>query len=270
MSPIKSVLVHIDACERSAVRMRFARDLAVRHDAVVTAMFATYPCMIPLPYSFSDGFAPALMMRERDSALRAQARALFEREGQAMGWTEAVDAPPVAAFVDQALYADLLILGQADPAGSATGDVPSDFVESVLIASGKPAIVLPHAGLVGPVGKRVLIAWKPVPEAARALTAALPLIRSAAEVHLLAADGSASGAIELFLRRHGVETIFHPAPAAVSAGAAGEALLVLAAAVGADLLVMGCYGHSRARELVLGGASRTVLRSMAVPVLMAH
>lgn len=268
MDAIKSVLLHIDAGERSEVRMRVARELAADHDAVVTAMFATYPNLVPMPFAFSDGFSPALLMQERDSAQRASARALFERDGEGMCWAEAVDVPPVQAFVGESLYADLLVLGQHDPTDRAVDDVPADFVESVLIGSGKPALVIPYRSEPGPIGRQVLIAWKPVPEAARALCAALPLLRKAGRVHLAAAEEESSGAIELYLRRHDIETEFHPVAAAPAD--AGFRLLELAATVGADLLVMGCYGHSRARELVLGGASRTVLESTTVPVLMSH
>ena len=265
MGSIRSVLLHIDASARSAVRLRVARELAVTHDAVVTAMFATYPCLIPMPYAFSDGFAPALMMQEQDSVLRARARALFEHAGKDMCWAEALDSPPVRAFVGEALYADLLVLGQNDPIADS---VPGDFVESVLIGSGKPALVIPHIGETGSIGRRVLIAWKPSPEAARALTAALPLLPTADAVHLVTAEAEPAGAIERYLRRHDIDAEFHTTTA--KPAEAGARLLALAGDIGADLLVMGCYGHSRARELVLGGASRAVLQGMRLPVLMSH
>jgi nucleotide-binding universal stress UspA family protein len=81
--------------------------------------------------------------------------------------------------------------------------------------------------------------------------------------------GDQAGALEDYLRLHGVEAPIQRR-AAVPSGEPGEGLLSLAADAGADLLVMGCYGHSRTRELVLGGATRTVLQSMTLPVLMAH
>jgi nucleotide-binding universal stress UspA family protein len=99
-------------------------------------------------------------------------------------------------------------------------------------------------------------------------------MQGARSVHVLLArwtdDDDPDGLnIERYLRCHGIDAVLH-ADAGHGADAAGDALLALARDVSADLLVMGCYGHSRARELVLGGATRTVLQSMMLPVLMAH
>ena len=153
--------------------------------------------------------------------------------------------------------------------------VPPDFVASVLSASGRPAIVVPFVGWTGPVGDTIAIAWKETPEAARAVHAALPLLRRAAKVHVLSwgdEGGATIGghALDLdgYLQLHGVVATWHrggPEP-----GNIADLLLSRVSDLGADLLVMGCYGHGRAREWVLGGASRTVLQSMTLPVLMAH
>jgi nucleotide-binding universal stress UspA family protein len=119
----------------------------------------------------------------------------------------------------------------------------------------------------------VLVAWRATRESAHALSTALPLLQSAKEVHLVAAADPDDpvppmSALRTFLRMHGIERMHeHHAP---HDRHAGEALLALAARVDAGLLVMGAYGHSRARELVLGGATRTVLASATVPVWMAH
>jgi nucleotide-binding universal stress UspA family protein len=145
--------------------------------------------------------------------------------------------------------------------------VPADFVEAVVIDSGRPAIVVPYAGTFGAIGETVLIAWKPTRESARAVSAALPLLQRAKQVHVAGWDSEPRD-LEHFFYHHGIDAVFHregQAPAHV-----GEYMLSRAAELGADLLVMGCYGHSRARELVLGGASRTVLESMTLPVLMVH
>ena len=102
----------------------------------------------------------------------------------------------------------------------------------------------------------------------------LPWLRIARRVQVLEAVSDAAphhaGDLDIvqFLHLHGIESTLHRDHAAPAD--AGEVLLSFAGAVGADLLVMGCYGHHRARELVLGGATRTVLRAMTMPVLMAH
>lgn len=135
--------------------------------------------------------------------------------------------------------------------------------------SGRPAFVLPHHGALEAVFETVVVGWKAAPEAARALVAAWPILRAARRVHVLgpAAD-LAGGELEAHLRRHGVEARFETFEP--SAAMAGELLLSRSGELGADLLVMGCYGHGRTREFVLGGATRGVLQSMTLPVLMAH
>lgn len=119
-----------------------------------------------------------------------------------------------------------------------------------------------------------MIAWKPTRESAHAVTAAIPFLRHSKRIHLTLSDedgaiAEQATALEGYLRLHGVQAPIQR-HSSVSAETPGDGLLSLAADVGADLLVMGCYGHSRARKLVLGGASRTVLKSMTLPVLMAH
>jgi len=124
------------------------------------------------------------------------------------------------------------------------------------------------------VGETVVIAWKPTREAARAVSAAVPLLQRARRVHVLSwnqeEDGIGGGRLDLdgYLKLRGIEPAWHREDR--EPDFLGELLLTRAFDLNADLLVMGCYGHSRAREWVLGGTSRTVLQSMTLPVLMAH
>jgi nucleotide-binding universal stress UspA family protein len=191
-------------------------------------------------------------------------------------WHETSD-DPVYAFTQLAWGADLVLLGQHDPAPNAYSGVQPDFAASVLIASGKPGLVMPFIGAGDKLGETVLIAWKPSPEAARAVTAAMPLLQRAKRVHLATWDESgedrsdAPRPIERYLARHGiVPTLHRSALTGPEAHAVGELLLSLAADVQADLMVMGCYGHGRAREWVLGGATRSVFQAMTLPVFMVH
>ena len=150
--------------------------------------------------------------------------------------------------------------------------MPADFVSSVLIDSGRPALVLPHIARPPIRLDRVLVAWKPTRESARAVTAALPLLQQAASVTVVSFDEGdepvAEAGIVGYLRQHGVRSGFKREVA--SEISVGDQLLSLAADEQSDLLVMGCYGHGRAREWVLGGVSRTVIASMTIPVLMSH
>jgi nucleotide-binding universal stress UspA family protein len=276
MDHIRSLLLQLDGHPASAARLEFARALAQRHAAAVSAMFVAALPQASLRLAFLESPAAILQQVERGELARSrsQLQAACAHGTPGVEWLDSGGADPVEAFCRQALYADLLVLGPHDRAGDLPGAAPPDFVESVLLGSGKPALVLPHAGGRAGLGGRVLIGWNATPQAARAVGAAMPWLRSARVVHVLESnDASAQrregelGIVE-YLRLHGIEAVSHshrtpPADA-------GNALLSWAADVDADLLVMGCYGHSRARELVLGGASRQVLATLTLPVLMVH
>jgi nucleotide-binding universal stress UspA family protein len=205
-------------------------------------------------------------------------RGVFDRSVAATGvhaaWAEVQDYPIVPAFARQALYADLLVLGQHDPSDPEAAGVPFDFAETVMATSGKPALILPYAETPAPVGQTIVIAWKPTREAARAVSSAVPMLQRARRVHVLSwgkEEEDVAGArldLDSYLKLRGVEPTWHregDEPEFM-----GDLLLSRAFDLDADMLVMGCYGHSRAREWVLGGTSRTVLQSMTLPVLMAH
>ena len=282
MSTLRSLLVHLDASPSSLRRLMLARELGALHGAGVTALYCSTPGALSLPYVIAEGTGELLtMLQQLDIDHRDAARQRFDQSstsgGRPVAWCELHGEPLVPGFAAQALWADLLVLGQHDPADPMTTGVPADFIPSVLLASGRPALIMPFIDVREAVGGQVLVAWKSTREAARAVSAAIPLLQRAQQVHLLLADEPGTepahaDSLESYLRLHEVRAPIrrHAALPNSRAGAAGEALLSLAADVGADLLVMGCYGHSRARELVLGGASRTVLRSMTLPVLMAH
>ncbi|SFQ60542.1 Nucleotide-binding universal stress protein, UspA family [Variovorax sp. OK605] len=214
---------------------------------------------------------------EIDPDHRERALALFERlllhHPTRCDWREMRGEPVIERFVQRALTCDLMVLGQRDTRDASGFDVPVDFIEAVVLASGKPALVVPLSGSASPKPEKVLVAWRATRESAHALSAALPLLQSAEEVHLVAAAGPDDPvppmlALRIFLRMHGIERMHEHRT--LQERNAGEALLRLATRVGAGLLVMGAYGHSRARELVLGGATRTVLADATVPVWMAH
>jgi nucleotide-binding universal stress UspA family protein len=279
MSALRSILLHIDASARSAKRLALAHALAAQHDAQVTALYASTPMMLSLPFVMAQGAEEMLpMLQQLDIDYRDNARALFDRSESTAKhpfvWREVSDGAVIPGVVAHALCHDLLILGQHDANDPMTVGVASDFVPSVVLSSGRPALVIPYVDIGTSLGQQALIAWKPTRESAHAVTAAIPLLRHARRIHLTIADepgavANQATALETYLRWHGVQAPIQRHSPVLSA-TAGDEMLSLAADVGADLLVMGCYGHSRARELVLGGASRTVLQSMTLPVLMAH
>lgn len=275
---LTQLLVHLDASPGASRRLDVARAIAQSHGAAVTALYAVTPALLMVPFAPEAGASVATTLREIDDERRESARAALERSlatpGVHAAWAEVQDYPIVPVFARQALFSDLLVLGQHD-ASSASAGVPDDFPETVMAASGKPALVLPYGGVPPAVGETVVIAWKPTREAARAVSAAVPILQRARRVHVLAWDvedeAIAGDRLDLdgYLKLRGIGPVWHLEPGA-EPEALGELLLSRSFDLGADLLVMGCYGHSRAREWVLGGTSRTVLRSMTLPVLMAH
>lgn len=276
---LTQLLVHLDASPHASRRLEVARSIAQTHGAAVTALYAVTPALLVVPFAPEAGPSVANTLGQIDAERRDQARAVFDRSPAVPGvhaaWAEVEDYPIVPAVVRQALYADLLVLGQYDPEDSESAGIPFDFPEQVMAGSGKPALVLPFAGLPAAVGQNVVIAWKATREAARAVSAAVPLLQRARRVHVVAwgeDDEQVSGArldLDGYLKLRGVEPVWHREGGAEPSDL-GDLLLSRAFDLDADLLVMGCYGHSRAREWVLGGTSRTVLRSMTLPVLMAH
>lgn len=273
----RQILVHLDGTVRSAARLDVACAIAKADGSTVTALYAVTPAVLELPYVPDAGPSVATALADLDEQRRNSARASFERRkaavGESLRWAEVGDGPMMDVFSRQALFADLLVLGQHDP--SDAGGVPADFPEAVIAMSGKAALVLPYAQAPATVGQVAAIAWKPTRESARAVAAAVPLLQRARRVHVLSwADGHddvQGDRLDLdgYLKLRGIEPAWHREGGG-EPGHLGELLLSRACDLGADLLVMGCYGHSRAREWVLGGTSRTVLRSMTVPVLMAH
>jgi nucleotide-binding universal stress UspA family protein len=278
----KDLLVVLDSEEASRGRMDLAATLAERFAAHLVGL---YPLPIPEAPRHFGYYDPALLepffheVREKSQEVCEKERAAFEHAASLRGLSAEWRVADAGAESDPALharYADLAILGQLDPdRGDANLIRPRP--ELVTLASGRPILVVPYAGQFPTVGRRVLIGWNATREATRAVNDAMPLLMAADVVTVLTIDaregpdahGELPGAdISLHLARHGVRATVERT---VSAGIpAGDVLLSRAADLGADLLVIGAYGHSRVRELLLGGATRSILRSMTLPVLMSH
>jgi nucleotide-binding universal stress UspA family protein len=272
MNPIQTILVHVDADPHCATRLRLARAWAGRLGASVAAIYAVTPAAMGLSLVFTAGVPDEKLLaydekRLADARKRVQEACL--EPGVQIEWHEVIDVPE-RDFMRQALYADLLVLGQHEGAHRDAG-TSAHFVHSVIIESGKPALVVPSAAQGEPDFGTVFVAWKETREAARALTASVPFLQRAKTV-IVGVDAETIDAhrtlLRRFLLRHGVDAQFRSVSS--SGPPVGDTLIAMAADVGASLMVMGCYGHSRGRERVLGGATRGVLRSMTVPLFMAH
>lgn len=183
---------------------------------------------------------------------------------------------PVQGLAVSARYADLIVMGQVDME-MADGPEERDFPDHAILGSGRPTLMIPYAGSFGIFGQHAVVAWSATRESTRAVTDALPLLQRAKKVTVIVGDakpgvgghGAMPGAdIALYLARHGVQVeVSQERTGGIDVG---SLLLSRISDLSADLLVMGGYGHSRMRELVLGGVTRTILREMTVPVLMSH
>lgn len=275
----KTILVHVDATPRAAERIDAAARLALAHEAhlIGTAMTGLSPYLFPV-----GGFDPALpAVAFPIDQLRADAeRALDAFEARvrttAVGSFERrrMDEEQGMGLSLQARYCDLIVIGQTAPDGMPW--LRSDFPEYVLLHSARPVLVIPAKGSFGAIGERVTVAWNGSVNAVRAITSAIPLLRRARHVGLVvfnpATDGGPHGELPgadmgLYLARHGIKVDVSTADADTNAG---EALLQHAARAGSDLIVMGAYGHSRFREILLGGATRSALLASPLPLWMAH
>ena len=275
-SPIRAILVHVDATAESTTRLEVACAIAQRQRATVRALFGTAPLAEAGSFGYSAGAALEQATAVRGLRLE-QAREHLRRslgdDAPEVAWYDVVGDSVGHGFVLEALFADLVVLGQQSAASTRSGGAPTGFVEQVVMEAGRPTLVIPQVLRTESVGRRVLIAWNGSAQAARAISGALPLLRAADDVHAVTWGRSPAIApfsrldLRAVLAAHGIAVTAHQrAPSSH----VGEELFALADALGADLVVMGCYGHGRATERVLGGATRSTLRKMSVPVLMVH
>jgi nucleotide-binding universal stress UspA family protein len=275
----KTIVVHLDTSERAHPRLEIALRLAKHFSAHLTGVFAVFT---PDPRSLYVMAGTAAYYGTHEE-IRAERRAALERlfhaelrRADVAGEWVASDEPASLAVPRAGRCADLIVAGQDDPEDpeSYVGDF---FPENLILSSGRPVLLVPNASNARSTGERVLIAWDGSREATRAVHDALPFLRGAKSATVLTINGAHEderaripGAdIAAVLARHGVRVEVADIETGPG-GAIGEVLLSQAADSGADLLVMGAYGHARWRELVMGGATRTILRSMTVPVLMSH
>lgn len=272
----KTILVLTDTSASSDARIACACQLAIEHDAHLIGV--TQSGVYRLVYGSFDArselgdIAPLFADLEAEAALRAQRFDRLARQAGVVSFEHRTgDQEPSYALAIQALYADLVIVGQTDPDNLDTAG--AGIPEYVALHAPCPVLVLPYAKDCRTTYTRVQVAWNASPEAARAVRQALPFLMRAAEVDVVTVgdalrDTASSGAdITPFLARHGIKVNIWQADCG---GDAADVLLSRASESGADLLVMGCYGHSRLREVLLGGVSRAALRDMAIPTLMAH
>lgn len=273
MHNLRSLVVHMDSSTQAMNRLATARQWAAGFGAQVTALYAVTPWLLKYPVATDMTGQIAAQLSEWDqerlSNTRSRVEAAIQGDPSAR-WAELGGQTPYD-FARVGLCADLLVLGQRNAQDPAADDVPADFSAHAIVHSGTPALIVPTNEAPATLPRTIVLAWNNTRESARALKASLPLLGAATRIHVVCwrdEDEAGLSALMDYLQRHGLSCDVHlnaaPAPDL------GMALLDFAIGKQADLIVMGCYGHSRAREWVFGGVTQFMLASTSIPTLMAH
>ena len=272
---IKNILVHQNDDQRSELRLGVTLDLARKHHSHLTALYVvTLPRLQGFIYSEVGKDILQLQAKRARAAAEEAHVACAERArlaGVPFEW-RIVEGDDRAIVDLHARYADLIVVGQGEGNRDHTYGV-YDLAEELVLTAGRPVLTIPYAGEFPTIGERVMVSWDGSHEATRAVHEALPLLKLAAQVVVLRINPPDSDHIAVtnicaHLARHGVTA---EARSSVAKDIeVGDALLSAIADFSVDLVVMGAYGHSRLREMVLGGATRHMLRHMTAPVVMSH
>jgi nucleotide-binding universal stress UspA family protein len=282
---LKDILVFLDAGAASEDRLKLATNIAREHQAYLDAAF-----LLPdEPAELLSGIGvrpfglvtspPDLGTTEisRSAMLADVAEGRFRDHLRSLGiegkW-HPLGRADTAELIALAQAADLNILGQINPDASSA---PPLRPEKIVVACGRPALLVPYVGSFARVGRRVLIAWDGSREAVRALNDALPLISNAEAVTVMTVraherdferDRPSMERIVRHLARHGVvaRSVHMPTGGIL----VSEVLLSAAVDIAADLIVAGGYHHSQVREALVGGVSRGLFQHMTVPMLTSH
>lgn len=285
----KEILVQLDNHRNYEARLHVGLSIAQQNGARLIALYGfalpqipnVSPSLAEAVY-VANAAAQATYERERDAAfadaeqLEAHFRAAIKRAGVQGSWEIWPEKPKdfTNLVTERARYSDIAVLGQPDPDHpGAAANLP----ETVMLGCGRPVLIVPYNARAPIVGANVLVAWNGTREAARAVGDAMSILRSATIVTLLTIgaiedgdekdDRPARNLLE-YLGRHGIRAdASHLTSGDLETG---KFILSRAGDLGCDLIVMGGYGHSRTRELMLGGVTRSVLQHMTVPVLMSH
>ena len=276
----KTILLHCNDQRRIARLLSPTLALADRFQSHVIGLSVVPPISVITTGAIE---APPIVVDAHCEVYR-QENAVMRREFQeatagrsfTAEWRDA-DAGPfgvVDVVLDHGRAADLIIASQTDDNWAASEWL--DVADRVAVESGRPTLIISNAAAGNRIGSRVLVAWNGRREAARAVFDALPILKQAAATKVVWIDQERDGDGEPKRGQHICETLLRhgvkcgKTERVTSQAGVGPTLMAQAEAFDADMLVMGCYGHSRLREFVFGGATRYALDRMGIPVLMSH
>lgn len=276
----RSLLVHLDQDPQCLTRTNAAIRLAKALESHLVGLAPTGLIDMPAfaePAASLTEFAALAWDTLRDRAHLCAHRFRTECEAAGLKSFEAVfdESEEAISLVRHAHCSDLTLVTQANPISPGQPWAQA-IVEQVVLHSARPTLVLPCAGRFENIGTNVLVAWDDSREAARALSDATPLLLLAKRIQVVGWNEHGADdktlrprldALQKWLMWHGIAAEVGVETTAIPIA---ESMLSRAADIGADLIVMGAYGHARWTERVLGGATRGLLASMTVPVLMSH
>ncbi len=278
----KTILVHLNDERRVGQLIDVAAHIADLNEAHLIGLYVVPSLLVGSVGGVGSRLAQSGRTAFKEEAKRIEAAFYEAMKGRAgVGEWRLIEPPrdhpgTAEAVIEQARSVDLVVANQADSDWEYS--LLLDFPERLALESGRPTLIVPNAGRFPRVGQRAMVAWNGKREATRAVFDAMPLLQNAEAVRVLWVNPGEKAAntmgrtpgedLAATLARQGVKCELS---SSVTAGLeVGDDLLSRLADFGADLLVMGCYGHSRLREFVMGGATREILRHMTVPVLMSH
>lgn len=278
---IRDILVLLDGGAASEARLMAAFRAAEMFGARVTGLFVG---LLPLIPAMVEARIPdALKQKQRDE-LHQLAEAAEKRFWDQAGsnteghvWQVAIGYFPdmLRIVTGHARFADLTVVSLS-PDGLRDRLVGAGVAEEIVLSSGAPVLLIPEGTEISELGKRILIGWNGSREATRAVHDSMAFLKGADEVTLLTVEAGPvldapamdGGDMVRHLSHHGIDASIRQS--LVSGTEVGDVILSRAADTGADMIVMGAYGHSRLRELALGGATRRVMTRAKIPVLMSH
>lgn len=272
----KTILLHLANDAGHQARIKVAAELARRFKAHVVALYVASPVSMPAAIegrgaSYAFTAEATAIAHEKAEGIKGECGRQYQADRLSWEWKIA-EGDHLDVLAKEAAYADLAIVSHSKT--EALEDrIVLHVPENLPLVVGCPVIVLPEAGFDAALGRRVLIAWRPCVPAYRAVLLAMPFLQAADEVTVCSVVNEDVAAedcerLVVHLGRHGIKARALPVPNG-SAGV-GETILAEAGKAAADTVVMGAYGHSRVREMVLGGVTRFVLANATIPMLVSH
>ena len=280
---IKDVSVLLDGSSEDELRLRHAEVIATGSGAHLTGLFLNPLAELAAVMPIDGGGAAAQLVADLDEGVRRQGDVVRQRLSERFSRLSVpseirrIDAPPgelVDRAVSEARWSDLFVTSRPYDNGLSKW---KQLFEALLFESGRGIYVVPPGRQPADVIRRILVAWRDTRETARAVAEATPLIEKAPRTAVVlvnpemgTADAKREPGMDIarHLNRHGtaVEIVMLESETKV----VSDVLLEQAGRMSADLIVMGAYGHSRAREWVLGGTTVEMLDKSEFPILLAH